>query len=202
MKIINRIIRIVRRRYESIATTTRWADANISDDAVFEGDIRSIEIGKQTLIESGVVFSNPGGRIMIGQYCELKRGAILATYGGEIVMGNYCSVNSYSILYGGGGGPGLKIGNYVRIAAHTVIIPMNHKYDNPDIPICQQGLSQDGIVIGNDVWIGAGVKILDGVTIGDGAIIGAGAVVTEKVPPYSISYGVPARVVRMRERVV
>ncbi|WP_288736468.1 CatB-related O-acetyltransferase [uncultured Enorma sp.] len=53
-------------------------------------------------------------------------------------------------------------------------------------------------VIGNDVWIGGNVVILEGVTIGDGAIVGAGSVVTKDLPPYSISVGVPAKVVKYR----
>ncbi len=54
------------------------------------------------------------------------------------------------------------------------------------------------IKIGNDVWIGNHVKIMDGVTIGDGAVVGAGAVVVKDLPPYSISAGVPAKVIRYR----
>lgn len=54
------------------------------------------------------------------------------------------------------------------------------------------------VVIGNDVWIGYGAKILSGVTIGDGAIIAAGAVVTKDVSPYSIVGGVPAKEIRKR----
>lgn len=55
-----------------------------------------------------------------------------------------------------------------------------------------------GIIVGNDVWIGARVTILGGVNIGDGAVIAAGAVVTKNVKPYSIVGGVPARIIRMR----
>lgn len=55
-----------------------------------------------------------------------------------------------------------------------------------------------GIEIGNDVWIGAGALILPSVKIGDGAIIGAGAVVTKDIPDYAIAVGVPAKVIRYR----
>lgn len=44
--------------------------------------------------------------------------------------------------------------------------------------------------------IGFGVTVLNGVTIGEGAIIGAQSVVREDIPPYSIAYGNPARVVK------
>lgn len=53
-------------------------------------------------------------------------------------------------------------------------------------------------VIGNDVWIGAGAKIMAGVHVGDGAIIAAGAVVTKNVPSYAIVGGVPAKVIKYR----
>lgn len=54
------------------------------------------------------------------------------------------------------------------------------------------------ISIGNDVWIGANVIVMDGINIGDGAIIAAGSVVTKDVPPYAISGGVPAKIIRYR----
>jgi acetyltransferase-like isoleucine patch superfamily enzyme len=56
------------------------------------------------------------------------------------------------------------------------------------------------IVIGNDVWIGRGARILSGVTIGDGAVVAAAAVVSADVAPYTIVGGVPARPVRKRFR--
>jgi len=52
--------------------------------------------------------------------------------------------------------------------------------------------------IGADVWVGANAIILKGVTIGDGAIVGGGAVVTKDVPPYAITVGNPAKIVRYR----
>lgn len=55
-----------------------------------------------------------------------------------------------------------------------------------------------GVIIGNDVWIGANVIILPSLTIGNGAIIAAGAVVTKNVPDYAVVAGVPARVIKYR----
>ena len=54
------------------------------------------------------------------------------------------------------------------------------------------------VVIGNDVWIGYGAKIIEGITIGHGAVVLAGAYVTKDVAPYSIVGGVPAKLIRYR----
>lgn len=89
------------------------------------------------------------------------------------------------------------IGNGVRIAAHTVIVPANHGID-ASTPIFEQPETKLGIAIEDDVWIGAGVRILDGVRIGRGCVIGAGAVVTRGTVPFGIYAGVPARQIGTR----
>ncbi|MGO8586960.1 DapH/DapD/GlmU-related protein, partial [Rhizobium ruizarguesonis] len=65
-----------------------------------------------------------------------------------------------------------------RIASHASIVGCNHCFDDPTIPIHRQGVVSSGIVIGDDVGIGANCVILDGATIGKGAVIAAGAGVT------------------------
>jgi virginiamycin A acetyltransferase len=57
---------------------------------------------------------------------------------------------------------------------------------------------KEGIIIGNDVWIGMGAFIMPGVTIGNGVTVAANAVVTMDVPHYSIVAGVPAKIVRLK----
>ncbi|MCP9442481.1 MAG: acyltransferase [Nitrospira sp.] len=114
---------------------------------------------------------------------------------GFVKIGAHCTVQYGCLLYGVGG---LEIGDHTRIAAHTVISPMNHIFTDPDTPIWKQGETAVGIKIGRDVWIGSGSKILDGVTIGDGSVIGAGSVVTKSMPPFPVAVGVPARVIKHR----
>lgn len=53
-------------------------------------------------------------------------------------------------------------------------------------------------IIGNDVWICDGARIMSGVHIGDGAIVGAGAVVAKDVPPYAVIVGNPQEITRFR----
>jgi acetyltransferase-like isoleucine patch superfamily enzyme len=87
----------------------------------------------------------------------------------------------------------------VRIATHVVIIPANHVFTNPDLPICRQGLTCKGVTIEDDVWIGCNVTVLDGAHIGRGSVIAAGSVVRGRVEPWSVMGGVPARVIKMRK---
>ena len=136
-----------------------------------------------------------GGSVRLAPHVRLSDGVILAPYGGSIVLGENVFVGPYCVLYGHGG---LTIGRDTMIAAHTVIIPSNHCFEDPALPIVRQGQSSLGIAIGDDVWIGCGARILDGVSIGDGCVIGAGAVVTRSLDPFSIAAGVPARVIGAR----
>lgn len=136
-----------------------------------------------------------GGSIRIGRGSQIHDYAMLLTYGGDIRLGSNCTVNPFCVLYGHGG---LTIGNGVRIAAHSVFIPANHNFDDVSKPIWQQAETRIGIVIEDDVWIGAGVRVMDGVRIGSGSVIGAGAVVTKSIPPNSVAVGIPAQVIRQR----
>jgi len=109
---------------------------------------------------------------------------------GFVRIGRNTRIGQGSLLYGNGG---LEIGENVMIAGQCSIIASSHNYEDPDIPIMNQGFSAKGITIKNNVWIGSGVRILDGVTIGEGAIVGANAVVNRDVVAGDKVGGVPAR---------
>lgn len=55
---------------------------------------------------------------------------------------------------------------------------------------------EDAVVIGSDVFIGAGALVLPGSRIGDGAVVAAGSVVKGEVPAGVIVAGNPARVIK------
>lgn len=109
---------------------------------------------------------------------------------GFIRIGKNSGVGQMSVLYGNGG---LVIGDNVMIAGQCFIVASSHRYDQLDIPMMLQGVTAKGITIEDNVWIGAGAKILDGVTIGSGAIVAANSVVTKSVPSGGRVGGVPAR---------
>ncbi len=139
-----------------------------------------------------VATSRHANAISIGRNSVL-RSFVMVNAGppeGYVHIGSDSGIGQSTILYGNGG---LSIGNKVIIAGQCFIVASSHNFDNPDLPIVDQGYSARGIQIEDNVWVGAGAKILDGVTIGSGAIIGANAVVTRSVAPGDRVAGVPAR---------
>ena len=91
------------------------------------------------------------------------------------------------------GGHRIILGNNVRIAPGVRLHAASH--DVSDLSYADTG---GPIVIGDDVWVGAGAIILPNVTVGARSVVGAGAVVSRDVPPDSIAVGVPAKVVKQR----
>ena len=112
---------------------------------------------------------------------------------GDVEFGAHTTVNPYAMISGK-----VRCGDGVRIASHVSIVGFNHGFDDPSVPIYAQKHETLGIVIEDDVWIGANAVVLDGVTVGRGAVIAAGAVVSKDVPSMAIVGGVPAKLVRYR----
>lgn len=144
--------------------------------------------------------STRGTRIVLGERSVLDSFVKIKPAGGsgDLVIGARTVINSGCVLYTGNG---IQIGDDVAIAANCTFAPVNHEYRRRDIPIRQQGFrpSKGGIVIEDDVWIGANCVILDGAILRRGCVIGAGAVVRGEIAPYSINAGQPLTVIGWRE---
>lgn len=152
----------------------------------------SIKLGSHL---SGGFLNGRKGKIEVEEGCELSTGVIIKAYGGTVKINSNTFIGEYVCIYGHGG---VEIGQNTLIAMHTCIVSANHTIPDKKTLIRSQGDILLPIKIGDDVWIGAGCKILGGVTIGDGCVVGAGSVVTKSLPPYSIAVGVPAKVIKYR----
>ena len=110
-------------------------------------------------------------------------------FGRNIRLGENVFINSGCRFQDQGG---ITIGNRCLIGHNVVLATLNH-----GLAVSRRGdVVPAPIVLGDDVWLGAGVIVTAGVTIGEGAVVAAGAVVTKDVPARSIVGGVPARCIR------
>jgi len=132
-----------------------------------------------------------------GSGVKIKDG-VTFKFPSEIELGCNCSIGEFSYFVGK---KGLKIGNNALVAAGTKVITSTHNIENIDIPVAFQGLSFASIEIGNDVWIGFDVKIFGNTIIGNSVIIGAGSLVKNtRIEQYSVIAGVPAKLIKMRNK--
>jgi acetyltransferase-like isoleucine patch superfamily enzyme len=137
------------------------------------------------------------GGLSIGDGTLLARDVIAVVKQNHLHIGKGGSIGSQTTM---SAVSGIRIGDHAIVAGQCYIGGGRYRTDPEAGPMVLQGLETRGeVVIGNDVWIGAGARILDGARIGDGAIIAAGAVVTGEVAPYEIHGGVPARRISSRK---
>ena len=182
--------------------------AKVGKNVVFGRNVsirhgKKIEIGDNVIIDDNVLLDAKGvgnRGIRIGDNCMISRNSILSCKGGDIVFGQHCALGINSLVHAVEGS-NVEIGNDVVIGAYSYFIGGGtYNSDQLDVPFKQQGaISRGGIKIANNVWVGSQVQLLDGVSIGTGCIIGSGAVVTKSLAEYTISAGVPAKVINTRQ---
>ena len=158
-----------------------------------------IHIGRDVYLDESVYLHACPGGITIGESTLVMHHAELHVYNFRelphacITIGRDCLIGEFNVLRGQGG---VHIGDRVYTSPFVQLAAVNHVYSDPRRPFVEQGITAQGIVVEDDVWIGAGAIITDGVHIGCGAVVAAGAVVTEDVPAHTVVAGVPARVVK------
>lgn len=159
----------------------------------------NIHLGRQVYLDQGVyIHACPNG-VSIGENTLVMHGSVLHVYNfrgmkqSGIHIGCNSLIGEYNVIRGQGG---VRIGDRVYTSPHCQLIAVNHVFDDPTRPFVEQGITAQGIVVEDDVWLGSGAIILDGVRVGKGAVVAAGAVVTRDVPPHTIVGGVPAKVIK------
>jgi acetyltransferase-like isoleucine patch superfamily enzyme len=155
-----------------------------------------IKLGHGVYLDEGVYLHACPRGIEIGPGSIVMHGAVLHVYNfrdmpqSGIKIGRDSLIGEYSVIRGQGG---VQIGDRVYTSPFTQIIAVNHVFEDPNRPFVDQGITAEGIIIEDDVWLGAGAVITDGVRVGKGAVVAAGAVVTKDVPPHTVVGGVPAK---------
>jgi acetyltransferase-like isoleucine patch superfamily enzyme len=158
-----------------------------------------IKLGHGVYLDEGVYLHACPQGIEIGPRSIVMHGAVLHVYNfrdmpqSGIKIGSDSLIGEYSVIRGQGG---VQIGDRVYTSPFTQIIAVNHVFDDPNRPFVEQGITAEGIIIEDDVWLGAGAVITDGVRVGKGAVVAAGAVVTKDVPPHTVVGGVPAKPIK------
>lgn len=143
--------------------------------------------------------SQRGTRIVIGAHSEVYDFVVIRAVGGtgDIVIGSHCYINPHCTLYSGSG---IRFGDYVLVGPGCSIVPANHEIARLDIEIRKQGFmpSRGGVVVEDDVWIGANCVLLDGAYVETGAVIAAGSVVSGRIGARGVWGGNPCRLLRPR----
>ena len=158
-----------------------------------------ITLERGSYLDHGVRIDGGPGGVTIGERTRIAHNAMLDVHNfrgfenSGITIGDNSLIGPFCFIWGQGG---VHIGNNVMIGPRVSVLPVNHNFDDPGVPIRDQGITAGGIRIDDDVWIAAHAILIDGVHIGRGSAIGVGALVTKDVPPYSLAVGSPARVIK------
>ena len=142
------------------------------------------------------LYARPGhGRIVLGRWVHIGDGTKLRAHDGtlrigdKVVFGSDTRVNCQLDI---------EIGATTLVADWVYIADFDHRFEDLDRPIKDQGIAKAPVRIGPDVWLGTKCTVTRWVSIGRGSVVAAHAVVRRDVPPYQVVAGVPARVLRDR----
>lgn len=89
----------------------------------------------------------------------------------------------------------VKLGHYVTVSQYSHLCTASHDYNKADMPLVTAP-----IVIGDYAWVTSDVFVGPGVKLGQGAVVAARSTVTQDVAPWNVVAGIPAKLVRLRDR--
>lgn len=154
------------------------------------------EIGDNVVIERGVLVFHPQN-IHIGSNVYIGHNSILHGYHkNEIFLEDHSWIGQGCFLHGAGG---IKVGRAVGLGPMVKVLTSYHLEGELSDPLIFNQLEFGEVNIEDGCDIGMGSILLPGVKVGEGSIVGAGSVVTKDIPPYSVSAGNPARLLRKRK---
>jgi acetyltransferase-like isoleucine patch superfamily enzyme len=142
------------------------------------------------------ILARPGyGRVVLGKWVHVGDDARLRAHegtlrvGDKVVIGRDVTVNCYLDV---------EIGARTLLADSVYITDFDHRFDDLDRPIKDQGIVKSPVRVGPDCWLGARVSVLRGAVVGQGCVVAAHAVVRDEIPDFAVAGGIPAKVLKSR----
>jgi acetyltransferase-like isoleucine patch superfamily enzyme len=134
------------------------------------------------------VFVGAGSWLQVVRDSDRQQGGIAIEIGSGTSIAGSCVLSAVSRI---------SLGRSVLLARNVYIADHMHAYEDPGVPVLDQGLTRvSPVEIGDGAWLGQNVVITPGVRVGRGAVVGANSVVRDDVPDFAVAVGAPARVVR------
>ncbi len=139
----------------------------------------------------------PNAKLKLGRWSWVGTGSKIRVHEGEVrigaktVMGQECTISAFQRI---------EIGRECILADRVMLIDFDHGVVEVDRPIRHQGIYKRDVRVGHNCWIGYGAAVLRGCTVGDNVVLGTYAVVTDDIPDNAVAVGLPARVIRLRDK--
>ena len=183
--------------------------SNIANDVFIGHGVKTYEkkyliMGSKTKLHDGVyidALSARLGGVFLGDHVVLGRNTRIECSGSLSSLGIGVKIGNRSTFAGDcffGAAGGIEIGEDVVAGQKIRFHSENHNYGDINVLIKDQGVTHQGIKIGNNCWIGAGAVFLDGAELGDGCVVAANAVVAKKFPGNVVIGGIPAKIIKKR----
>jgi acetyltransferase-like isoleucine patch superfamily enzyme len=158
-------------------------------------------LGQNVLIsEKASIYG--ASRIHIGDHVRIDDFCILSAGAAGIRLGSFIHIACFCSLIGQ---EKIEMEDYSGLSSRVAVYSSSDDYTgnamtNPMVPAEFTKVDHRPVHIGRHCIIGAGAVVLPGVTLGEGAAVGALALVLKNCEPFGIYSGVPAKLIRSRER--
>ena len=136
-------------------------------------------------------------RVRLGRWSWIGHGTKVRAHegvveiGAKTVLGQECTISCYQHV---------SIGRECIVADRVMLLDFDHGMIEVERPVRDQGIYKRDVNVGHNCWIGYGAAILRGATVGDNSVLGTYTVVTKPIPENSVAVGLPAKVVRKRDK--
>ncbi|MBI2862860.1 MAG: bifunctional UDP-N-acetylglucosamine diphosphorylase/glucosamine-1-phosphate N-acetyltransferase GlmU [Chloroflexi bacterium] len=155
--------------------------------------LRDAQIGDRCQVRaSAVEQATLEDDVILGPYSHVRGGAHLAH---GVFLGNYAEVKNAHL------GPGTRMHHFSYIGDATLGARVNVGAGTITCNYDSETRAHSETIVGDDVGLGSDTMLVAPIKVGPSALTGAGAVVTQDVPANSVTYGVPAKVRRLRRKI-